>query len=157
MGEVVRRRDVLVLAPAEQGRERGQEARRVPERPVAVELELEQVLAQEDHDLRPGQDADVGRQAELERVLPDQAVAERVERGDRRVGVAVRDELVDADRHLLGGLVRERQGEDLGRPGPARGDQPGDPAGDHLGLAGAGAGDHEQRPSPWVTARSWSD
>ena len=78
-----------------------------------VQLELEQVLAQEDDHLGPGQDADVGRQAELERVLADQAVAEGVERRDRRVRVAVGHELVDPDGHLLGGLVREGQGQDL--------------------------------------------
>ncbi len=117
--QVVGRRDVLVLAAAEQRRERGQEAGRVAERPVGVEVELEQVLAQEDDDLGPGQDAHVGRQPELERVLADEAVAEGVERRDRRVRVAVRHELVDADRHLLGGLVGERQGQDLRRPAPA--------------------------------------
>ena len=92
-----------------------------------------------------GQDAQVGRQAELQRVLADQPVAERVERRDRGVGVSVRDELVDADRHLVGGLVGERQGEDLRRLGPMRGDEPGDPPGDDLGLAGPRPGDHEER------------
>ena len=144
--QVVGRRDVLVLAAAEQRRERGQEAGRVAERPVRVEVELEQVLAQEDDDLGAGQHPQVGRQAELERVLADEPVAEGVERRDRRVRVAVRHELVDADRHLLGRLVRERQGEDLRGPRAPRRDQPGDPAGDDLGLAGPGAGDDEQRP-----------
>ena len=74
------------------------------------------------------------------------AVAERVERRDRRVRVAVRHELVDPDRHLLGRLVGERQGEDLRRPRPTGRDQPGDPAGDDLGLAGPGAGHDQQRP-----------
>ena len=123
----------------------GQEAGRVAERPVGVELELEQVLAQEDHDLRPGQDPDVGRQPQLQREFADQPVAERVERGDRRVRVAVGHELVDPDLHLGGGLVGEGQGQDLRRPGGPRGDQPGDPAGDDLGLAGARPGDHEER------------
>ncbi len=143
--QVVGRRDVLVLAAAEQRRERGQEAGRVPERPVGVEVELEEVLAQEDHDLGPGQDAQVGRQAELQRVVPDEAVAEGMERRDRGVRVAVRHELVDADRHLLGGLVGEGQGQDLRRLRTPRRDEPGDPPGDDLGLAGAGAGDHQQR------------
>ena len=145
MLQVVRRRDVLVLAAAEQRRERGQEAGRVAERPVGVELELEEVLAQEDDDLGPRQHAQVGRQAELQGVLADQAVAEGVERGDGRVRVAVRDQLVDADGHLLGGLVGERQGEDLRRPGPTSGDQPGDPPGDDLRLAGARARHDQQR------------
>ncbi len=146
MRRVVRGRDVLVLAAAEQGREGGEESGRVAERPIRIELELEQVLAQEDDDLRPGQDAQVGRQPELQRVLADEPVAERVERRDRGVRVAVRNELVDADRHLVGGLVRERQGEDLRRLRPMRRDEPGDPPGDDLGLAGPRARDHEQRP-----------
>ena len=80
MRDVVRRRDVLVLAAAEQRRQGGQEPGRVAERPVDVEVELEQVLAQEDDDLGSGQDAEVGRQPELEGVLADEPVAERVER-----------------------------------------------------------------------------
>ena len=61
------------------------------------QLELVEVLAQEDHDLGARQDADVRRQAELERVLADESVAEGVERRDGGVRVAVRDELVDPD------------------------------------------------------------
>jgi hypothetical protein len=71
------------------------------------------VLPQEDHHLGSRQHPDIGRQAELQRVLADEAVAERMERGDRGVRVAVRHELVDPNGHLLGGLVREREGEDL--------------------------------------------
>ena len=41
-------RDVLVLAPAEERRQRREEPGRVAERAVLVELELEEVLAQED-------------------------------------------------------------------------------------------------------------
>ena len=145
MGEVVGRRDVLVLAAAEQRRERSQEAGRVAKRPVGVEVELEEVLAQEDDDLRSGQDAHVGRQPELQGVLADEAVAEGVERRDRGVRVAIRHELVDADRHLLGGLVGEGQRQDLRGLGAARRDEPRDPPGDDLGLAGPGAGDHQER------------
>ena len=144
-GSVLRRRHVLVLASAEQRREGAQESRRVAEGPVLVEIEGEEVLVEEDHRLGPAQDPDVRRHAEFERVLPDQAIAERMERADRRVRVAVRDELVDAELHLGGGLVGEGQGEDLRRLGPAGGDQPGDPPGDDLRLAGPGPGDHEQR------------
>ncbi len=146
MGDVVGRRDVLVLAAAEQRRERGEEARRIAERPIGVQVEFEQVLAQEDHDLRPGQHPDVARQAELERVVADQPVTEGVERRDRGVRIAIRHELVDPHRHLLGRLVGEGQPQDLGRLRAARRDQPRDPARDDLGLAGPGASDHEQRP-----------
>ncbi len=145
VGEVGVRRDVLVLRAGEQRRERVEEPRRVAQRPVLVELELEQALAQEDHGLRAGQHPDVGRQAELERELPHEPVAECVERRDRRVRVAVRDQLVDAHLHLVGRLVREREREDLRRLRAPGRDQPGDPARDDLRLAGAGAGHDEQR------------
>ena len=143
--EVVRRGDVLVLAPAEERGQRREEAGRVAERAIQVEVELEQVLAQEDHDLGTRQHPDVGRQAELERVVADERVAEGMERGDRRVRVAIRHELVDAERHLLGRLVGEGQREDLRRSRPPRRDQPGDPARDHLGLARPRAGHDQQR------------
>jgi hypothetical protein len=111
--EVRGRRDVLVLAPAEQRGEGGQEPGRVAEGPVLVEIELEQVLAQEDHDLWSREDADVCRQAQLQRELADEPVAERVECPDRGVRVAIRHELIDPDLHLVSGLVRERQAENL--------------------------------------------
>ena len=145
VGQVGRRVDVLVLEPTEMGRQGGQEAGRVGQRAIALELELEQPLAQEDDHLRAGQDADVGRQAELQGVLADEPIPEGMERGDGGVGVAVRDQLVDPDLHLRRRLVGEGQGEDLRRPGPPGGDQPGDPTGHHLGLAGARPGDHEER------------
>ena len=138
-------RDVLVLASAEERRQCREEPGRVAERPVLVELELEEVLAQEDDHFGARQHPHVGRQPELERELPDQAVAECMERRDRGVRVAVRDELVDTERHLLGRLVGERQGEDLRRAGTAGGDQPGDAAGDDLRLARPGAGHDQQR------------
>ena len=104
------------------------------------------MLAQEDHRLRPRQHPHVRRQPELERELADDPVAERVERGDGAVRVAVRHQLVDAELHLVRGLVGERQGQDLGRFRAPRGDQPGDPTGDDLGLAGPGPGDDEEGP-----------
>ena len=52
----------------------------------------------------------------------------------------------DALAHLPGGLVGEGDGEDLERTGLAGGDQVGDPGREHAGLAGAGAGEHENGP-----------
>ena len=48
--------------------------------------------------------------------------------------------------HLARRLVGEGDGEDLGRPGLARGDQVGEPGGQRRGLAGAGAGEDQHRP-----------
>ena len=68
-------------------------------------------------------------------VLAQQAVAEGVEGRDLDVGVPVGDERVDPLLHLGGGLVGEREREDLGRAGAPGGDQLGDAAGDDGGLA----------------------
>ena len=77
--------------------------------------------------------------------LAEHAVAEGVEGADPGLGVAVRDELVDALRHLARGLVGEGEGEDLLRPRLLRGDEVGDAAREDGGLAGARAGHDEQR------------
>jgi hypothetical protein len=53
------------------------------------------------------------------------------------------DEKADALLHLAGGLVGEGDGEDLARPGEAEREDVGDAGGQHAGLAGAGAGQHE--------------
>ena len=106
------------------------------------------MLAEEDHRLGSREDPSVGREADLVGELPDQAVAEGMEGRDRGVGEAVRDELIHAELHLRSGLVREGQAEDLRWPGAAGRHEPGDPAGDDLRLAGAGAGHDEQRTFP---------
>ena len=82
----------------------------------------------------------------LERRLAQHAVAEGVEGRDRGLRVAVGDELVDALGHLGRGLLGEGEGQDLLGPRALRGDEVRDAAGEHRGLAGAGARDDEQRP-----------
>ena len=66
------------------------------------------------------------------------------------------DQLGDALAHLGGGLVGERDGQDRARMRAAGGDQPGDAAGEHAGLARPGAGDDEQRPTGCPTAVGWA-
>jgi len=56
------------------------------------------------------------------------------------------DELLDALAHLPRCFVRERDREDLGRLRADGGEQMRDAARQHARLAGACAGDHEQRP-----------
>ena len=56
------------------------------------------------------------------------------------------DQGADALAHLARRLVGEGDGQDLERAGLAGGDQVGDAGGEHAGLAGAGAGQHENRP-----------
>ena len=48
--------------------------------------------------------------------------------------------------HLARGLVGEGDGEDLARPCLAGGDQVGEARGQRRGLAGARAGEHQDRP-----------
>ena len=64
---------------------------------------------------------------------------------DPHVGVSVGDQGIHSLFHLGGGLVGEREGEDLLGAAALGGDQGGDPAGDDGGLAGAGAGDDQER------------
>ena len=55
------------------------------------------------------------------------------------------DDLADAVLHLARRLVGEGDGEDLAGPGAAGGEDMGDAHGEHAGLAGAGAGQHQDR------------
>ena len=56
-----------------------------------------------------------------------------------------RDQLADPLAHLPGCLVGKRHRGDIASADAAVLDQVGDLAGDHTGLAGAGAGQHQQR------------
>ena len=47
--------------------------------------------------------------------------------------------------HLVGGLVGERDGEDLERAHAVVSDQVGDAVREHPGLAGPGSGHHQER------------
>ena len=145
MGEILVRAHILVLEPAEE-RDHGVDvARGVAQRAEVPERELEEMVTHEDDLLGPREHTEVGGEAELEGVLFDQPVAEGVKRRDLHVRVAVRHELVHPLFHLGGRFVREGQGEDLRRARLPRGDQIGDAACDDGGLAGAGAGDDQER------------
>ena len=133
--------DQLVLGAAD----RGQHGRR-GEQPV-VHVERAHHLAQERPlvlgivDEEPGIDPD-----RRSRPAEDPA-ADGVERphphgaGNRRT-----DEALHPRAHFPGRLVGERHRQDpLRRDAPAL-DQRGDPVGQDPGLAGAGAGQHEERP-----------
>ena len=145
-GAVLRGRDVLVLRAAHERRERGEVARRVAERTEAVERQVEEPLAQEDHLLRLREHAELRVEPGLEGRLAQHPVAEGVEGGDRGLGVAPGDELVHALGHLGRRLLGEGEGEDLLGPRALRGDEVRDPPGEDRGLPGAGARDDEERP-----------
>ena len=55
------------------------------------------------------------------------------------------EQRLDPRAHFLGGLVRERDGQHFMRLCVAVADQVGDAAGDDARLAGAGAGEDQQR------------
>ena len=55
------------------------------------------------------------------------------------------DDLADAVFHLARRLVGEGDGQNLAGPGAAGGENVGDAHGEHAGLAGAGAGQHQHR------------
>ena len=141
---VLRRRDVLVLAAAEERDHRLEMPRGVAQGAVVGQGKLEQPVAEEDDLLGAVQHAEVRRQADLQGVLAHQPVAEGVEGGDLHVGVAVGHQGVDALLHLGGGLLGEGQGQDLLGARLALGDEVGDAPRDDGGLAGAGAGDDQE-------------
>ena len=72
--------------------------------------------------------------------------AGRVEGHQPHAARAVAEQPLDALAHLLGGLVRERDREDLARLRLVGVDQERDPVGQHARLAAARAGEDQQRP-----------
>ena len=73
--------------------------------------------------------------------------ADRVERAEPLHAFEhAADQVADAVLHLARRLVGEGDGEDLAGPGAAGGEDMGDAGGEHAGLAGAGAGEHQHRP-----------
>src|SRR5262249_35788209 len=135
VGEVLVRPNVLVLEAAEQ-RDHGLDVSSgITEGPVVLEGELEKVIAHEDDLLRAREYPEVWSEPELEGVLLDEAIAEGVEGRDLHVRIAVGDELVDPFFHLRRRLVREGEGEHLGRTRAARGDEVSDAPSDDGGLA----------------------
>ena len=115
------------------------------QRPEEVQGQVEEMLPEEDHLLRPAQHSKLRAETEQQSFLAQDPVPEGVERADPHVSKPVRDQQVHPGLHLLGGLVRECEREDLGGAGVLGGDEVGDPPGDDRGLAGAGAGHDEER------------
>ena len=76
---------------------------------------------------------------------PQDAHARRVERGDPHEPGPVAHQVGDPLLHLAGGLVGERDRQDLARVHVALGEQVRDAVGEHPRLARAGAGHDEQR------------
>jgi hypothetical protein len=69
-----------------------------------------------------------------------------VERGQPDLAAVLPHQPLHALAHFVGGLVRERDGEDLVRRDAAFGDEVRDPVRNDARLPGPGAGQDEQRP-----------
>ena len=119
-----------------------------PRRPALLvdALDLEQLLEQPD--LVVGvENGEVALQPDQLGVPAQHLHADRVERAEPRHALdRLADHGADPLLHLAGGLVGERHREDLARPRAAGGENVRDPRGQHAGLAGSGAGQHQQRP-----------
>ena len=92
-------------------------------------------------------DRELARVAEPVRIGAQHPRAGGVERHQPHRPRARADEQLDALAHLLRGLVRERDREDLARARLAGREQVGDPVRQHARLARAGAGEDQQRPA----------
>ena len=143
-GREVGRQRALVLGPHRQVDDGPDVARGVGQRPVVVKRQPFDGAAEQDGGLCAADDAWLAGQSELEGMVADEAIAEGVEGQDVRAGLPVRNQHVHPRLHLLCRALGEGQGEDLLRARSLGGDQPGDPAGHHVRLPGAGSGQDEQ-------------
>ena len=89
------------------------------------------------------EDGEVGRTAGREGVAAQDALADGVERPAPELAAGDPGEVLDALEHLLGGLVGERQEQDVPGLGPLV-QQPGHAVGQRPGLARTCAGEHER-------------
>ena len=126
------------MADARQRRARLNEA--------VVDLQLLQRLLDDGELVGRIVDDEIARQADRRRLAAQQPRAERVKRRHPHAAAVGAEQRLDARAHLFRGLVREGDGENFVRLGVAVADEVGDAAGDDAGLAGAGAGEDQQRP-----------
>ena len=92
------------------------------------------------------EDGEAGLQADQLGMRPDHPHAHGMEGAEPHAGYAAPDQALDPLGHLAGGAVGEGDRQHLVRPGPAGDQDVGEPGGKHPGLAGAGAGQDQQRP-----------
>ncbi len=113
---------------------------------VVQALGLDELLDQP-HDVVGVENGEVGFQPGKLGMAAQQLDADRVEGAEPRhaLDIAFADQDADALLHLARGLVGEGDGEDLRREGLAGGEDVGDAGGEHARLAGAGAGQHQDR------------
>ena len=148
-GLVVERRDARAILLVRDERVLGARDLRVDAargEPLRIPLQLLEALLHHAHLVGLVVDREARLVAEPRRLAAEDAAAGGVEGEDPDPARGVAQQPLEALAHLAGGLVRERDRQDLVRLDPERGDQVGDAVRKHAGLPGAGAGHHEQRP-----------
>ena len=91
------------------------------------------------------EDGEVRLEAGELRMAAQDAGGDGVEGAEPEPGGGAPDQALHAADHLARRLVGEGDREHLPRPGAAGGEDVGEARGEHAGLAGAGAGQHQQR------------
>src|SRR5574337_538309 len=136
---------VFVFGSGNESEHRLDIPRRIAQGPVGIQRKFEQMLPNKDDLFSLAENAKVRTQSQVEGVVTQDPIAKSVEGADPRIGIAIRDQHVNAFFHLGCRLVGEREREDLRRPYPPCCDEPRNATCDDLSLAGPGAGDDEQR------------
>ena len=132
--------EALVLGRADRGVHRpGREA-------LGVEVEVADHITGQPHGIGLVVDGERRRVAEQLAVAAQDADAGRVEGGHPHLLGHRAHQGGHAVLHLVGGLVGERDGQDLERRDAPLADEEGDAVGEHPGLARPRSGDDQQRP-----------
>ncbi len=114
--------------------------------PLGVGADLVEAALDEPAGVGSVVDREMARVAEPWRLGAQDPRAGGVERHHPHAARRVPEQPLGALAHLARGLVRERDREDLAAAGASAVDEVGDPVRQDARLAGAGAGEHEQRP-----------
>jgi hypothetical protein len=93
------------------------------------------------------EDGEIALESDQFGVPAQHAHADGVEGAEPHAVGRAADQMRDAVEHFARRLVGEGDGQDVRRPGAPGNQQMGDPRGQHARLAGAGAGQHQQRPT----------
>lgn len=125
--------------------EAGHELGGVAERAVVVEAERLQVLAHQNGLVCLIQQGEVGAKANVQGVIPQDALAEAVERAHPQIHVAHGQQLVHALLHFAGGLVGEREGQDVVGLDFLVANEPGNALSNDRGLARPRASNDKER------------
>ena len=112
---------------------------------VIQPLGLDELL-EEPHDVVGVENGEIALQPGKFRMSPQQLDADGMERAEPRHALdGLADQHADAGLHLARGLVGESHGQDLARECKPGGQDMGNAGGEHAGLAGSGARQHQHR------------